>query len=184
MNRSVFLLLTTSPALVLALAGCGDAGDAGTAVDNAVDGARPEVVATTNYEPAVVELPEAFLSRDCATVASAYAQALGEKQFSAAAQAWAEPIGTDRLAMGYQKYGKPNLQIGQAREEGAAGSLYCEVTVTLRDGDNPQSPLKQGTLTLRRANDVPGATPDQLRWRIVKSTIDEELTGAAKTPPA
>ncbi len=178
MDRSVLLLLTIPPALVLALAGCGQADDAGTAAETG----QPEVVATTNYEPALVELPEAFSSRNCSAVAGAYAQALGEKQFSAAAQAWVQPIGTDKLAMGYEKYGRPNLQIGQTREEGAAGSLYCEVTVTLRDGDNPQTPLKQGTLAFRRANDVPGAAPDQLRWRIVTSTIDEELTAAAKTP--
>ncbi|MDZ4307254.1 hypothetical protein [Allopontixanthobacter sp.] len=179
MKNSVFLRLTLPPALALALAGCGDAVDPGPAAET--DGA--EVVAMTNYEPALVELPKAFSSPDCAVVAGAYAQALAEKRFPVAAQAWAEPVGTDKLALGYEKYGKPALQIGQAREEGAAGSLFCEVTVTLRDSDNPQSPLKQGTISFRRANNVPGATPDQLRWRIVGSTIDQELTGAAKTPP-
>lgn len=179
MKRSVLLLLAIPPALAVALAGCGQADDAGSTAETG----QPEVVATTNYEPAVVELPEAFSSRDCAAVAGAYALALGKKQFSAAAQAWAQPIGTDKLAMGYEKYGRPILKTGQTREEGAAGSLFCEVTVTLRDGDNPQTPLKQGTLAFRRANDVPGATPDQLRWRIVTSTIDEELTEAGKSPP-
>lgn len=178
MNRSVLLLLTIPPALVLALAGCGEADDAGTVADTD----EAEVVAMTNYEPALVELPEAFSSRECTEVAGAYAAAVGEKKFSAAAQAWAEPIGTDKLALGYEGYGKPTLQIGQAREEGAAGSLFCEVTVTLRDGENPQTPLKQGTLTFRRVNDVPGATPEQLRWRIINSTIYEGLTGTAKTP--
>ncbi len=178
MDRSVLLLLTIPPALALALAGCGPAGDP----DPAAETGQAEVVAMTNYETALVELPEAFSSRDCAAVAGAYAKALGEKLFPVAAQAWADPVGTDKLAMGYEKYGKPRLQIGQAREEAAAGSLYCEVTVTLRDGDNPQTPLKQGTLSFRRAGDVPGAAPDQLRWRIVTSTIDEELTAAGKTP--
>lgn len=178
MNPSVLLRLTIPPAVLLALAACGSAGDAGTVMETD----EAEVVAMTNYEPALVELPEAFLSRDCAAVAGAYAAALGEKKFSAAAQAWAEPIGTDKLALGYEGYGKPTLQIGQAREEGAAGSLFCEVTVTLRDEENPQTPLKQGTLTFRRVNDVPGATPDQLRWRIISSTIYEGLTGAVQTP--
>ena len=178
MNPSVLLRLTIPPAVFLALAGCGGAGDAGTVVETE----EAEVVAMTNYEPALVELPEAFSSRECTEVAEAYAQTLGEKKFSAAAQAWADPIGTDKLALGYEGYGKPDLQIGQAREEGAAGSLFCEVTVILRDSDNPQTPLKQGTLAFRRVNDVPGATPDQLRWRIISSTIYEGLTGTAQTP--
>lgn len=166
-------------ALPIVLAGCNQAADADMGTD---EGPR-EIVATTANEPAIVELPAAFLSKDCATVAGAYAKTLGAKQYTVAAQAWADAVGSDRLAMGYQNYGTPNLQIGETRQEGAAGSLFCEVTVTLRDGDNPQSPLKQGTITFRRANDVPGATTDQLRWRITKSTIDEGITGAAVPPP-
>lgn len=176
MYRSVFILLT----FPFALAGCGQSGDADTVAEQG----ETEVVAVTNYEPALVELPEAFLSKDCTVFANAYAKTLGEKLFPVAAQAWAEPIGTDKLSMGYQDYGKPDLQIGEVREEGAAGSLFCEVTVTLRDGDNPQTPLKQGTLAFRRVNDVPGATTDQLRWRIIKSTLDEEMANSRETPPA
>ncbi len=158
-------------ALPFAIAGCNQTSEA----DRVPDEGLPEVVTNTANEAVLIELPSNFMSLDCATVAEAYSKALREKQFTIAAQAWSDPIGSDELAVRYQDYGTPNLQIGETREEGAAGSLYCEVTVTLRDGDNPQSPLKQGTITLRRANDVPGATTEQLRWRITKSTIDEEM---------
>ena len=37
-----------------------------------------------------------------------------------------------------------------------------------------KSPV-DGTLLLRRVNDVPGATPDQLRWTLRASTFVERL---------
>ena len=175
MGRSVFILLT----LPLALAGCNRTNEADAVADPA-----PQDVVATDSNSELVELPPAFLSRDCATVVAAYSKALGAKQYTIAAQAWAEPMAPDKLALGYQTYGTPALQIGEISEEGAAGSLFCEVTVTLRDGDNPQTPLKQGTITFRRVNDVPGATANQLRWRINNSTFDDQLADTAVSPPA
>ena len=53
--------------------------------------------------------------------------------------------------------------------EGAAGSIYIEVPVVtygrLADGREFH---QSGQAVLRRVNDVPGATPAQLRWRIVR----------------
>ena len=53
--------------------------------------------------------------------------------------------------------------------EGAAGSSFytapLAITGKLRNG----RPYRlEGTVTLRRVNDVPGATPDQLRWHLEK----------------
>lgn len=72
-------------------------------------------------------------------------------------------------------YASYHAQVGAPGQvEGAAGSLYVEVPVVtygrLADG---QAFHRSGKVTLRRVNDVPGATPAQLRWRI--SSID--LTG-------
>ncbi|WP_338446305.1 hypothetical protein V5F89_00435 [Pelagerythrobacter marensis] len=49
------------------------------------------------------------------------------------------------------------------RMDGAAGSLYYEVPTTIT-GENGRK--LTGTTVLRRVNDVPGATAEQLRWRI------------------
>lgn len=53
--------------------------------------------------------------------------------------------------------------------EGAAGSSYYSVptTVTGTRADGTRAVLK-GEVVLRRANDVPGATREQLSWHIVK----------------
>lgn len=51
--------------------------------------------------------------------------------------------------------------------EGAAGSLYysSRATITARDADGRPVRL-EGPVVLRRVNDVPGASEEQLRWNI------------------
>ena len=60
--------------------------------------------------------------------------------------------------------------------EGAAGSIYVEVPVQLygrtRDGREFNA---RGTMTLRRANDVPGSSPEQREWRIYRSDFPRRL---------
>ena len=57
------------------------------------------------------------------------------------------------------------------RVEGAAGSRYVEVPVTVRartaDGEEQ---VFEGSLTLRRAV-VDGATPEQRRWRLYTADV-------------
>jgi hypothetical protein len=99
-----------------------------------------------------------------------YAAALRQGQWALAAQAWRTSSGVtaSTLKSAYDRGQPPALTLGKGEIEGAAGSLYYEVPVTLRfDGGPPQT----GTLTLRRVNDVPGASAEQLVWRIERSTI-------------
>ena len=52
--------------------------------------------------------------------------------------------------------------------EGAAGSIFIEVPVVIYGRLKTGEPLHQsGKVTLRRVNDVDGATSAQLRWHIV-----------------
>jgi hypothetical protein len=51
--------------------------------------------------------------------------------------------------------------------EGAAGSIYVTVPVTLYAYDGPNAAFRQeATIILRRVNDVPGSTSSQRRWHI------------------
>lgn len=70
-------------------------------------------------------------------------------------------------------FARLNTQIGApGRVEGAAGSLFVEVPVVLygrfvTGGEYHAS----GKATLRRVNNVPGATAEQLEWRIEKIEV-------------
>jgi hypothetical protein len=123
-------------------------------------------------------------SRDCRTVAQAYAEAVARNDFAFAARVWNDPV-TDaaRLRALFTGYAVPQVEITKVQEEGAAGSLYCTVTGTLTDVADANKPSQQGEIVLRRVNDVPGATAGQLRWTIRSSTFVEKLEHSSKGGP-
>jgi len=125
--------------------------------------------------PQVADYP-ALESRACREVAQFYVTAVEERDFARAALVWDDPvIDAARLEALFAGYQRPQVIIGDLTEEGAAGSLYCTVTGTLTDAADPARAASEGMLQLRRVNDVPGATPDQLRWTIRQSTFVEPM---------
>lgn len=101
-----------------------------------------------------------------------YATALSARDWAAAAKAWGEGSGVTAktLKESYDRAEAPQLTVGKGITEGAAGSLYYEVPAMLRFGSGPP---EHGSLVLRRVNDVDGATAEQLRWHIERSTIGQ-----------
>ncbi len=74
----------------------------------------------------------------------------------------------EAFAGGFARYSEYHAQVGAPGEpEGAAGSSYVTVPVViygrLKSGAEVH---EKGEATLRRVNGVPGATPEQLKWRI------------------
>lgn len=130
----------------------------------------PEATAGEAAEAAPVA-PDPGERRDPASVLRAYAGALHERDWQAAARFWGEGSGVtaSTLKAAYSRPVAPVLEVSEGRSEGAAGSIYYEAPVILRFGED--APPERGTLTLRRVNDVPGATAEQLRWHIERSTI-------------
>lgn len=61
----------------------------------------------------------------------------------------------------------PSVVVGEGQQEGAAGSIYYTAPVVITDGDRTIS----GDVVLRRANNVPGATTEQLRWHVDSTTL-------------
>lgn len=109
--------------------------------------------------------------RDPDRVLRYYSAALRERDWAAASRVWGAGSGVTAatLKAAYDRADAPILEVGKGQQEGGAGSLYYEAPVVLRFG--PDAPPERGTLTLRRANDVPGATREQLRWHIERAAI-------------
>jgi hypothetical protein len=77
------------------------------------------------------------------------------------------------FAAAWDKYRRLDVIIGKGEQQGAAGSSFYEVPVTVTGVTRAGKPYRlSGRLTLRRANDVPGASAEQLRWHIERSTLD------------
>ena len=173
-------------AMALALAGCRDRAPAplpSEAAASPVFASEGLPVAPASAPTSAESAPGASASASVALDASAlherrdparllryYVAALEQGRWGAAAHAWRSNSGVTAatLRASYDRGRSLSVEVGKGDEEGAAGSIYYEVPVTLRfAGGAPQ----RGTLTLRRVNDVPGATPEQLDWRIERSTI-------------
>ena len=63
----------------------------------------------------------------------------------------------------FDGFGKITVAVPGGQMEGAAGSLYYNVPATVTETSDKEL---AGTIVLRRVNDVPGATADQLRWHL------------------
>ncbi|MXO65888.1 hypothetical protein [Altericroceibacterium endophyticum] len=105
-------------------------------------------------------------------VARYFTSALMLGDYKAAAQAWQEDQrDAASLRKLFGQYDDFGLQFGEGETEGAAGSLYYTAPVTLIA--NHGQVKRTGTITMRRVNDVPGATPEQLAWRITKFELND-----------
>jgi len=185
--RAAWLLCALAPA-ALALASC----------DAAAPDEQPAAAQVSAQERPVEALPGAFTSAepsseqlavrddpDCGAVAHAYVSAIERRQFELAAEFWNDPvIDGERLDALFADYVTPRIEIADLQQEGAAGSLFCTITGALVDASNPGVAPRPGEMVLRRANDVPGATAEQLRWTIRSSTFVEPMQRSGKGEPA
>ena len=154
------------------LAGCG-AGDAPAPAPE--PGQTGATLAPAPLPPQVADFP-LLGGKDCGAVVQFYLEALGGREWARAALVWDDPvIDGARLAAVFGGYKELRLAWQDPVVEGAAGSLYCTVSGTLTDARDPAKPPVEGALELKRVNDVPGATPDQLRWTLRSSTFVEPL---------
>lgn len=100
-----------------------------------------------------------------------YARAIEAGRWETAASAWSSDahMTAARLAASYGNKPGMKLVVGAGDTEGAAGTLHYDAPVTAY---NPKhEAVKSGDIILRRVNDVPGASDEQLSWRIERSSL-------------
>ena len=177
--------ITLAALLSLSLVGCGQseptapaptepastAESAATALSpEPVPSAKPDAAPSAASPASTPPAPSA--SRDPQVVVRAWADAVRSRNWPAAYGYWGDH-GTrsgKTLAQFTAQWGnlrKPLVVIGKGDQEGAAGSLYYTVPVTISDGGKRIS----GEMVLRRVNDVDGASSEQLRWHIESTTL-------------
>ena len=111
-----------------------------------------------------------------AQVVAHYANLIVQRRFEEAHRMWdpgAAGFTAEQLKQRFERFKTIQAEVGDAAPpEGAAGSIYDDVRLTFsgtrKDGSNY---TVTGLVTVRRANDVPGSTAEQRRWRIVKMVL-------------
>ena len=168
---------------VLLLAACGGDREPAPRPTETAEGPVAPALPAGKLPPQAADFP-ALASKDCAEVVRFYLEALGSREYARAALVWNDPvIDAARLEAVFGGYRQARVEAADPAVEGAAGSLYCTVTGTLTDAADPAEPPVEGELTLRRVNDVSGATPDQLRWTLRSSTFVEKLERSTQGQP-
>lgn len=174
--------------LALTLAACGRAEQAGdvaptpkpsSAAAEAPTPSPSASAAVRDYAPPMLT-PEAGKSETGArNLLLAWAAAMEDRAFAAAYDLFGEYAGRTRqtaaqYAASFGTYRTVDVAVGEGVSEGACGSSYYEVPVTLTGTTSRGATyIREGTITLRRVNDVDGATPAQLKWHLERLEWDK-----------
>ncbi len=156
--------------MLLALASCGPRPAPSASADSA-----------TAMQPDTIVPPLQRDSTGAVQVLEQYYRAVNQRDFRSAYLLWgdsgrASGQSFEQFQAGYARTDSVMATIGRpGGVEGAAGSRYIEVPVTLQAWSGPGVPQRfTGTYVLRRSM-VDGATPAQRRWHIYSA----ELHGGA-----
>lgn len=108
--------------------------------------------------------------RDPEHLVTYYVNAVRAGDWTAATKAWSldAQMTPQKLSGEYGANARPKLAVGKGDIDTAAGTLYYEAPLVVDYGDG--RPSKRGTLVLSRVNDIPGASEEQLVWRIERTS--------------
>ncbi|MCX7285792.1 MAG: hypothetical protein NTX28_17425 [Novosphingobium sp.] len=172
------LAFAAASALVFHLGGCqkgpGSPSPDATEASEAASAAPAATVPLVPTEPLPMITPVATAqTRDPAQAMQAFAAAIEARDWQAVRGFWgdygkASGLEERAFAARWNALAAPAVTIGKGQQEGAAGSLYYTAPVTIVDGAR----TIRGEVTMRRVNDVDGASPEQLRWHIESATLN------------
>ncbi len=135
------------------------------------DSKAPQPQATKALARSAVLTPSASLVPS--EVLIGWAKAVSLRDWASARAYWgdkgaASGLSEQAFAQAWNVIKNPDVKLGMGQLEGAAGSSFYSAPVIIADGQRRIA----GYVVLRRVNDVPGATPEQLRWHIESSTLE------------
>ncbi|QOV94019.1 hypothetical protein [Novosphingobium sp. ES2-1] len=115
-------------------------------------------------QPSLAKRPEDVLD--------AFAAAIEARDWRSVRAFWADKgnrsgMDAETFAETWGTLKAPSVVISEGQQEGAAGSIYYTAPVVITDGDRTIT----GDVILRRVNNVPGASAEQLRWHIDSTTL-------------
>lgn len=160
-------------ALAINLSGCDRPEPVPSATTPATPQTSPEGPVPSATPTAEIAAPGApSQSHDPVEVLNAWARAVQVRDWATARAFWGDHgarsgLSETDFAARWSSLLDPRVTLYHGEQEGAAGSLYYTAPVRIIDGPR----TLHGQIVLRRANDVPGATEEQLRWHIESTTL-------------
>lgn len=119
-----------------------------------------------------------MLQQEAVQVIQDYYSAIDRRDYTQAYSAWegegkASQQSFEQFKQGFANTASTAVEVGQPdRLEGAAGSSYIEIPVTVTAVTTNGTPQRfRGSYVLRRVNDVPGSTLEQRRWHLYSANL-------------
>jgi len=105
-----------------------------------------------------------------------FADAVRKGAWEEAARAWSSDadITSDQLQAAFSGHSGVELVFGKGDSQSAAGTSFYVAPLVVDFADKADTDLR-GTIVLRRANNVPGASTQQLNWRIERSDVMQTI---------
>jgi hypothetical protein len=178
--RAFAPILALTSTLSFAAASCGKVDSPPAATATAADNPTFVSTAEATASPGASQAAPAGLDpaeRDPKVVLAGWAQALERRDWAEARRYWgdhgaASGQSAQDFAAAWDQYRTVQVEVRDGSQEGAAGSLYYTAPISMKAVRQDGAAVAQaGQVVLRRANDVPGATPEQLRWHIESTTL-------------
>ena len=133
---------------------------------------KPPPIATPVPPPLPAPAPDAMQSRNPGEVLAAWGHAVEARDWAKVRGFWGEHgtmsgLSAQAFARRWSVLGQPHVTIDIGLGDAGAGSLFYTAPVIITDGARRIA----GQIALRRVNDVDGASSEQLRWHIEKSSV-------------
>ena len=120
------------------------------------------------------------LKQQAVRVIDRYYSAIARRDYKQAYSAWegngvASKQSFEQFERGFANTASVTVEIAKpGRLEGAAGSIYIEIPVKIAAIATNGTPQRfRGSYVLRRVNNVPGSTLEQLQWHLYSAKITQ-----------
>ncbi|QIR36332.1 hypothetical protein HCG51_05880 [Tolypothrix sp. PCC 7910] len=161
--------------LAIAITGCNNSGTSQVSSVNSPSVANISDTSSPTSSP-VSPTPNTAdnqLEQEAVQVIRDYYSAIAIRDYKQAYSTWsgdgaASQQSFEQFQQGFANTASVAVEVGEpGKLEGAAGSLYINIPVTVTAVTADGTPQRfRGNYVLRRVNNVPGSTPEQRQWHI------------------
>lgn len=168
--------------LAIAITGCNNSGTSQLSSVNSPSVAHISDTSSPTSSP-VSPTPNTAdkpLKQEAVRVIRDYYSAIARHDYKQAYSAWqgdgaASQQSFEQFQQGFANTASVAVEVGEPGIlEGAAGSLYINIPVTVTAVTANGTPQRfRGSYVLQRVNNVPGSTPEQRQWHIYSAKITQ-----------
>ncbi|BAY29789.1 hypothetical protein NIES2107_16330 [Nostoc carneum NIES-2107] len=168
--------------LAIAITGCNHSGTSQLSSVNSPSVANISDTSSPTSSPIspTPNTADSQMEQEAVQVIRDYYSAIAIRDYKQAYSTWsgdgaASQQSFEQFQQGFANTASVAVEVGEpGKLEGAAGSLYIKIPVTVTAVTADGTPQRfRGSYVLRRVNNVPGSTPEQRQWHIYSAKLSK-----------